>query len=360
MNLEEYQSDHCASSSERLDSGQSVSARVLPQTAVAPRVRAGLSQTAPESGTPAPTDASLAQAPLLEVANLTFAYHAELSSGSQPGTTQGPQRQSRRHKTQPVFSDLSFTARRGDIIVLLGPNGSGKTTLLNCIAQLLRPQAGQVCIAGRELRGLGPRELARELGYLPQVQITLPEFTVQDYVVMGRAPFLRYWQNPSTSDYSQAHQVLEDLGVAHLKDLPCNQISGGERQLVQIARILVQGAPLILMDEPTNHLDYGNQIRALRLIQKLAAQGFAIIMTSHVPDHAIWLDGLVGTIRPGCPFDFGTAKQMLDEQRLSELYQENISLHYLADRGHCICVPELKLSNECQCKTSEMEEGNEP
>jgi iron complex transport system ATP-binding protein len=263
-------------------------------------------------------------APVISTASISFAYRGG----------------------QTVFTDVNLTVRAGEVLVLLGPNGSGKTTLLNCLSGLLRPQSGRIELCGHDLRSLSMREIALRLGYLPQIQTVSFEFSVLDYTVMGRAPHLRFGKSPTASDYSLAQQTLDQLGIARLATAPMSRISGGERQLAQIARVLMQEAPLILMDEPTNHLDYGNQIRALRLIQEMCARGIAVIMTSHVPDHAIWLHSQVGVIRPGAPLVFGQAADTLDEQLLSELYQENISLHYLADRGHCICVPELeKLEN---------------
>ncbi|MDR1015241.1 MAG: ABC transporter ATP-binding protein [Coriobacteriales bacterium] len=245
------------------------------------------------------------------------------------------------HRDAPVLADVGLAVASGEVLVLLGPNGSGKTSLLNCMAGLLHPQEGTVRLCGRDIRSMGMRDIALKLGYLPQLQTVSFEFNVLDYVVMGRAPHLRFGKSPVHSDYRHAEQVLDRLGIARLAESPMDRISGGERQLAQIARILMQEAPLILMDEPTNHLDYGNQIRALRLIKEMAAEGFAVILTSHVPDHAIWLRSTVGAIRRRGPLVTGRAEEVLNESLLSELYQENISLHYLADRGHCICVPEL-------------------
>jgi len=266
-----------------------------------------------------PLDRADTQPALLQTQDLCFAY--------KPGS--------------PVLKGINLEVHAGETLVLLGPNGSGKTTLLNCLAGLLKPQSGAVRLGGQDIKTMSMRQIALHLGYLPQFMSVGFEFCVLDYVVMGAAPHLHFGKSPSKSDYARAQELLEQLGVAALAEAPMSALSGGERQLAQIARILMQRSPLVLMDEPTNHLDYGNQIRALRLVKQMCAQGLAVIMTSHVPDHAIWLHSQVGVLRKGQPLLTGPASQVLDEELLSGLYQENISLHYLPQRGHCICVPEL-------------------
>ncbi|MDR3052604.1 MAG: ABC transporter ATP-binding protein [Coriobacteriales bacterium] len=239
----------------------------------------------------------------------------------------------------PVFSALDFSVEKGEILVLLGPNGSGKTTLLNCIAGLLRPQEGVVELDGVDLRSLRRDLLAQKLGYLPQAQQLSFDFAVLDYVVMGRSPYLRFGTVPSKADYARAWELLERLGIAHLGVKSCGRISGGERQQAQIARILMQDTRLILMDEPTNHLDYGNQIRTLRLIASLADEGYSIVMTSHVPDHAILLQSSLGVIDGKGSFCTGAAGDILTESLLEELYGEHINLLYLENCGRMTCVP---------------------
>jgi iron complex transport system ATP-binding protein len=240
----------------------------------------------------------------------------------------------------PVFEDVSFSVQAGEVLVLLGPNGCGKTTLLNCIAGLLRSPSGHIQIEGLDSAQLSPVQRALHMSYLPQIQDTSFDFTVIDYVVMGCAPRLRFGRSPGRSEYLRAQELLERLDVASLANTSCSHISGGERQQAQIARVLMQDTALILMDEPTNHLDYGNQIKMLRMIDNLIGQGHAILMTSHVPDHAIMLDGSVAIINREGAFSSGAVSEVLDAQLLENLYGERIALHWMDEYDRSVCVPE--------------------
>jgi iron complex transport system ATP-binding protein len=241
---------------------------------------------------------------------------------------------------RPVFSDISFELRAGEIFVLLGPNGAGKTTLLNCVAGLLKPSRGRIEIFDRDAARLSAVETARLLAYLPQSRGVGLEYSVEEYAVMGRAPYLRFGSAPDAKDYAKANEVLARLGVARLARAPCSQISGGEYRQAQISRVLMQDTKLLLMDEPTNHLDYGNQIRTLRLIADLAAAGYAVLLTSHTPDHAILLGSRVGVLAGDGSFTSGDAKSVLTADLLRALYGADIRVVYVEELGRPVCAPD--------------------
>lgn len=137
----------------------------------------------------------------------------------------------------PVIGPLSFSVERGTVTCLVGPNGIGKTTLFKTVLGLLRPQGGRILVEGRDSRSYSAKEFARSVAYVPQGHIPPFPYAVRDVVVMGRNPNLRELASPKPEDFRRVAEVLELLGIAHLADRDYTQISGGERQLVMIARL---------------------------------------------------------------------------------------------------------------------------
>lgn len=238
-----------------------------------------------------------------------------------------------------LFQDLSFQLYPGEVLTILGPNGAGKSTLLDCIGGLRRLLAGDIQIDGRELAQYSRRELAKKISYVPQNQAKTYEFPVHEYVAMGRAPYISVWSNPSAEDYHLVDEALNRLGISHLADKIFTQLSGGECQQVMIARSLVQQAQIIILDEPTNHLDYGNQLKVLRQIKQLAQDGYALIWTTHMPDHALMLNGRVAILERSGAWATGYASDLITEDRLSRLYGTKICQTYVAKAERRACLP---------------------
>lgn len=235
-----------------------------------------------------------------------------------------------------IFHDVSFRLYPGEILQILGANGCGKSTLMNCLARQLKPQQGRVLLQGDELESLPREELARRLAYVPQLQNNSCSFLVRDYITMGRAPYLKLLSMPGAEDYELADQVMEQLHITHLAEKRLQQISGGERQQAQIARALVQQSRIILFDEPTNHLDYGNQHRIIMLISALAAQGYAVITTTHIPDSPLLTGGKVGMFCDG-GFHFGEAEELVTSEALRRIYHINVDVLYIEALGRKAC-----------------------
>lgn len=253
-----------------------------------------------------------------------------------------------------LFHNVSFTLDQGSVLSILGPNGAGKSTLLNCLANLLTPQSGEIKLKGKRLNEMKLVEVAQILGYVPQIHTPAYAYTVREFAVMGRAPYLGLFQRPSPEDYYLVDEVLKDLGIAHLSDRPYTELSGGERQLVTIARAIVQQPDIIMLDEPTAHLDYGNQLQIVKLIRKLANKGFAIIMTTHTPDHAILLDDQVGVLDYNGELTVGASEEILTEERLRKLYRSDLYLVYVEEVGRKVCVSGSLDSQEDGQKASQM------
>lgn len=230
--------------------------------------------------------------------------------------------------TNYTLSDCTFSVNKGDLLCILGPNGSGKSTLLNCLCGLLTPTMGEILLMGKNIHEMSPKHIAQSIGYVPQSQYSAFGYTVMDYVLMGRAYKIGLFEKPSKIDREIAGEALTVVGIAHLANSFLTEISGGERQLVSIARIITQKPQIILLDEPTAHLDYGNQIKMLKLIKKLNQRGFFVLVTTHNPDHCIMLNSQVGILDKTGVLHVGSSEEMLSDDILSKLFGTKIHMIY--------------------------------
>lgn len=248
-------------------------------------------------------------------------------------------------RQEPIFSHISFNLDPGEVFCLLGPNGSGKSTLLKCIAQLLHSPTGSVLLDKKNLGQLDSGKIARLLGFVPQSLVSAFPFKVADIVVMGRASRIRMVSSPSRTDQHQAQSAMEKLGIAHLAQRPCNRLSGGEWQMVLIARALAQSPRVMLLDEPTSHLDLGNQIKILEVVDSLSREGMTIIMASHFPDHAFLSAHKVGILKNNSLMGLGAPDRVLTRNLLEATYDIPIRVLRVGEGvDRKICIPLLKKS----------------
>ena len=241
-------------------------------------------------------------------------------------------------RNRTIFHDVNFEMERGEVLSILGTNGAGKSTLLNCLAGLYRPAGGEIILNGTPMREMSMRDVAKVVGYVPQIHMPSYGYTVREFTVMGRTPYIGAFAMPSREDYRMADEALERMNITHLADKLYTEISGGERQQVTIARALAQQPQIILLDEPTAHLDYGNQYRVVQMVKELAAEGYALIMTTHNPEHAIILDGKAAILNREGVLGVGQAADTLSGDTLSRLYGLRIKTEYDPDAGRSICV----------------------
>jgi ABC-type cobalamin/Fe3+-siderophores transport system ATPase subunit len=219
-----------------------------------------------------------------------------------------------------VVHGISLAIESGEVLCLLGANGSGKTTLFKTILGLLRPSAGRVCIDGADIAHCSRVALARALGYVPQAHTPPFPFRVRDVVLMARSAHLRVFSSPGRRDVAVAEAALERLNILRLADELYTEVSGGERQLVLIARALTQESQILVLDEPTSSLDFGNQALVLRHIKELAAGGLGLLMTTHVPNQAFLCASRVALLKHGRMLALDRPEVALTQECLQEAY----------------------------------------
>lgn len=225
-----------------------------------------------------------------------------------------------------ILQDISLEIQAGDILCLLGPNGIGKTTLFKSVLGFLPLLDGEIRIDGEDIAHWPRKRLAKAVGYVPQVHTPPFPFSVREVITMGRVAHMGMFASPGPNDIQIAEQSMERLGISHLADKVYTEISGGECQMVLIARALAQNPQILVMDEPTANLDFGNQVRVLRQINRLAAEGMAIIMTTHFPDHAFLCSSSVCLLQKGQRILKGKAEEVVTEQNLNQAYGVNVRI----------------------------------
>jgi iron complex transport system ATP-binding protein len=242
----------------------------------------------------------------------------------------------------PNVKGASFTLREGEFLCLLGPNGSGKTALLKTLAGLLPVRRGGFEIDGTDMLNAAPRERAGMLAYVPQTHAPVFPFAVKDVVVMGRAGRWALWAGPDASDWDAAESALATTGMTDFADRAYSQLSGGERQMVMLARALAQGTRFLILDEPAASLDFCNQQKMLNLLRDLAAGGKGIVMASHNPEHALRCATHVAIVRNHRLECLGNPLSALTPELLQDLYNIRFIVSWVGEgaRRVPVCVPE--------------------
>lgn len=234
-----------------------------------------------------------------------------------------------------ILEHVTFSLAGTGIYCILGKNGTGKSTLLKCIVGE-HGGTGRVLLDGKDRAAYGQRELARKIAYIPQNHTPTFPFRVLDVVMMGRTAHMRYFGSPGAREEELAHEHLRFLGIDHLCEQPYTNISGGERQLVLLAAALTQSPAFLILDEPTAHLDFGNAHRFLDLVLRLHAQGIGILMTTHFPDHALYLRAQTLVLKDKTLWKHGAAKDVIDEAGMTELYEMPVHIGNIGTRTVCV------------------------
>jgi iron complex transport system ATP-binding protein len=250
-------------------------------------------------------------APLLSFQKITFGY---------------------RRDRQPFLQNVTFDLHPGRITAILGPNGAGKTTLLYLTLGWLEAWAGNIFLDGCFLRQRSRLERGRWLALVPQNEHTPFDYTVLEYTLMGRAPHMPPLGMPAQADYDAAMQALEQVGMAALAEHPVPQLSGGEHQLMLLARAVAQHPRMLLLDEPTAHLDLHNKSRLIDLMRNLRSEGVTLLMTNHEPEVVLAVADDVLLMESGKPPVFGPLEQVLTAEALSRVF--SIPIRLVDVEGH--------------------------
>jgi iron complex transport system ATP-binding protein len=236
-----------------------------------------------------------------------------------------------------ILDDICLSIRPGDNIALLGANGAGKSTLLRLLLGLLKPASGQVLLDDEPLPHLSRRAIARQLAYVPQTHVPSFPFSVAQIVAQGRLPVSGLGRAPGVADEQAVTESLAELGIEHLQARTYTELSGGECQLVLIARAMVQKARLIILDEPVTGLDYGHQLRLLDLLQRLADEGLSVLSSSHRPEQALASANRVLVLHEGRLIADGEPRAVIDSDLMQRLY--HVTVRQIDADGHRFFVP---------------------
>jgi len=241
-----------------------------------------------------------------------------------------------------IIDNISFTINAREVIGLLGANGCGKTTLIKTILGLLPVHGGEVLLDGKNIKNWSSAQIARVVGYIPQMNTPPFPFQVLDVVLMGRTAHIKPFASPAPKDIKIAEGVLEMLGISYLRNRIYTEISGGERQLVLIARALAQEPRVLIMDEPTASLDFGNQIKVLSQVNQLARLDIAVLMSCHFPEHAFIYSNRVVLLNEGKILHSGIPDESITSERLKILYGVEVDIVTVKNRMNQnlqVCIP---------------------
>jgi iron complex transport system ATP-binding protein len=228
-----------------------------------------------------------------------------------------------------ILKNISFNVEEGLLCGLFGPNGCGKTTLFKCCMKFLKFHKGSVIMDGIDIKKHRIEDMAKVVAYVPQEHKPPFPYLVKEVVLMGRTPHLGGFFGVKRADKEKALDALELLDISHLGDQPYNQLSGGQRQMVLIARAIAQETKLMFLDEPTSALDFSNQMKIWTLLRKVAEQGITILACSHDPNHVTWFCDKVVVMNNNGIIGQGAPNHVITETILDEIYQNMCTVRSL-------------------------------
>ena len=247
-----------------------------------------------------------------------------------------------------ILDNVDFEAEKNQFLSVLGPNAVGKTTLFRCMLGLLNGYEGQILLNGIDIKSIGIREMAKMIAHIPQQHYPVFNFSVFDMVLMGTSVHLSSISSPGKKQMKLVDDALERLGIFHLKNRGYNQISGGERQLVLMARALVQEAKILILDEPTANLDFGNQVRVLTQIKDLVKQGYTVIQSTHNPEQTFLFSDMVMAMKDGKILAKGTPNTVFTSNLIRDLYGVEVEVKSLYDDKARVCIPKSIIEQEIE------------
>lgn len=222
-----------------------------------------------------------------------------------------------------ILEDIDFEVGPGEIMAILGPNGAGKTTLLRCMMDMLKWESGRSTLDGEDIHAIPARKLWSRMAYVPQAKAAASSFTAFQTVLLGRSSKIGTFSSPSEEDMKITEKVMDMLGIMHLADKPCHAISGGELQMVLIARAMAAEPEILVLDEPESNLDFKNQLIVLDTMSELASNGMACVFNTHYPAHALQRAHKSLILSKGGSSIFGSTSQVVTEENIRRAFGVN-------------------------------------
>lgn len=226
-----------------------------------------------------------------------------------------------------ILHEIQFELKSGEVLTVLGPNGVGKTTLLKCMMGMFKWNSGRTLLDGTPLGEIKSADIWKRIAYVPQSKATALSYTGFEMVLMGRSARLGLFAQPSKEDYQIAEEAMEAVGITHLRNKCCSQISGGELQMILIARALSTRPELLILDEPESNLDFKNQLIVLETIQRLSKeQGIAAIVNTHYPAHALKIGDKALLLNYHGTCKFGSVTEIVNEENMGEAFHVEVKI----------------------------------
>lgn len=220
----------------------------------------------------------------------------------------------------PLLEDISFDLASGEKLAIMGQNGAGKTTLLRCLCGFLKWDKGTATLEGVDISSQSSEKLFKVLSYVPQKRVLPPDISVYDMILMGRAGNISVFSLPGAADKEAANKVIDRLGLGSIAKKSCMALSGGQYQMVLIARAIVNDPKVMILDEPESNLDYQNQLLVLETIDKLSKDGITCIFNTHFPGNAVrWADKALMIAMDGS-YVYDDIKKVITEENMRRFY----------------------------------------
>ncbi len=242
-----------------------------------------------------------------------------------------------------ILKGVTFALPYGQLVSVLGANGVGKSTLFRCILGLNKDYTGSIFFDDAEVRTLNNQQIAQRVAYIPQSHYLSFQYSVFDMVLMGTTSGLSLTGSPGKAEHARAQAAIDMVGIGRLQARTFQKISGGEQQLVLLARAIAQAAKIIIMDEPTANLDYGNQIKVLNCMRKLADAGYLILQSTHNPEQAYLFSDRILAFAEGKLLADGKPSEILTTETVNCMYSEGSGQRFAVESLHGdtvrVCIP---------------------